>query len=69
MRAALVAVVRHNESGAEPIRTLACAGLGTGVGGLGYEDAAVQMRVAYDNVVGGEWREVVHPALAPFPMR
>ncbi len=69
MRAALVAVTRHNELGPHLIRRLACAGMGTGVGGLSYEDAAMQMRAAYDNVIDGGWRKVVHPALAPFPMR
>jgi O-acetyl-ADP-ribose deacetylase (regulator of RNase III) len=66
MRAALVAVLRHNAAGGRRIRSLAVPGLGTGVGGIDPEEAAGQMRAAYDNVVGGEWREVVHPALAPF---
>ena len=39
--------------------------LGTGVGGMDPDEAAGQMRVAFDNVIGGEWREVVHPAQAP----
>src|SRR5207247_1370786 len=34
MRAALVAVLRHNKSGGRPIRSLAVPGLGTGVGGM-----------------------------------
>jgi O-acetyl-ADP-ribose deacetylase (regulator of RNase III) len=66
MRAALVAVLRHNAAGGMPIRSLAVPGLGTGVGGLDHDEAAGQMRVAFDNVIGGQWREVVHPALAPF---
>jgi len=71
MRAALVAVLRHNESSPEAgpqIRSLAVPGLGTGIGGLLYEEAAEQMRTAYDNVLGGGWRRVVHPLLAPFAL-
>lgn len=66
MRAALVAVARHNALGGTPIRTLAVPGLGTGVGGLDPDDAAGQMREGFDNVAGGGWRAVVHPAQAPF---
>jgi O-acetyl-ADP-ribose deacetylase (regulator of RNase III) len=66
MRAALVAVLRHNAAGGPRIRSLAVPGLGTGVGGMDHDEAAGQMRVAFDNVLGGEWREVVHPAQAPF---
>jgi O-acetyl-ADP-ribose deacetylase (regulator of RNase III) len=66
LRAALVAVLRHNAAGGKAIRSLAVPGLGTGVGGMDPDEAAGQMRAAYDNVVGGEWREVVHPAQAPF---
>jgi hypothetical protein len=32
------------------------------------DEAAAQMRVAYDSVVGGKWREVVHAAQAPFAL-
>ena len=66
MRAALVAILRHNAGGGEPIRSLAVPGLGTGVGGLDHDEAAGQMREAYDNVVGDGWRAVLHPAQAPF---
>jgi O-acetyl-ADP-ribose deacetylase (regulator of RNase III) len=65
MRAALVAVLRFDVSGRR-IRSLAVPGLGTGVGGMDHDEAAGQMRVAFDNVVGGEWREIVHPVQAPF---
>src|SRR5262245_11501468 len=51
MRAALVAVLRHNAAGGREIRTLAGPGLGTGVGGMDHDEAAGQMRAAYDNVV------------------
>jgi len=66
MRATLVAVLRHNAVSSTPIRSLAIPGLGTGVGGIDHDEAAGQMRVAFDNVFGGAWREIVHPAQAPF---
>lgn len=69
MRAALVAVLRHNAAGGRPIRSLAVPGLGTGVGGMDYDEAAGQMRAAYDNVIGGGWRRVVHAVQAPFALR
>ena len=34
-----------------------------------YADAAEQMRVAYQYVLGGLWREVVHSAQAPYALR
>lgn len=69
MRAACVAVIRHNAGSARPIRTLAVPGLGTGVGGITADEAAKQMRVAYENVLGGRWKEIRHPAMAPFALR
>jgi O-acetyl-ADP-ribose deacetylase (regulator of RNase III) len=68
MRAALVAVLKHNSQGGRQICSLAIPGLGTGVGGLGFEEAAEQMRAAYDSIVGGDWRQVVHAAQAPFAL-
>jgi O-acetyl-ADP-ribose deacetylase (regulator of RNase III) len=69
MRAALVAVLRHNAAGGRPIRSLAVPGLCTGVGGLHPAEAAGQMRTAYDSVVGGLWRRVASPVLAPYALR
>jgi O-acetyl-ADP-ribose deacetylase (regulator of RNase III) len=69
MRAALVAVLKHNAAGSRPIRTLAIPGLGTGVGGIPCHEAAEQMRAAHDNVVGGRWRQVAHAAQAPYALR
>jgi O-acetyl-ADP-ribose deacetylase (regulator of RNase III) len=69
MRAALVAVLRHNAIGHRPIRRLAVPGLCTGVGGMPAAESADQMRTAYDSVVGGNWRKVMHPAMAPYAMR
>lgn len=69
LRALLVTVLRHNANGAVPIRSVAIPGLGTGVGGLHPDDAAEQMRRAYDNVIGDGWRRVLHPIQAPYAMR
>ncbi len=69
MRAAFVAVLDHNRSGAGPIRSLAIPGLGTGVGGMDYEESARQMRAAYDMILAGGWRAIRHPAEAPFVLR
>jgi len=67
LRAALVAVLRHNRhDDARRIWRLAVPGLCTGVGGMSYGEAARQMRVASDNVVGGGWEAVMHPAMAPY---
>jgi O-acetyl-ADP-ribose deacetylase (regulator of RNase III) len=68
MRAALVALLRYNAGGSPPIRSVAVPGLGTGVGGMDHDEAAEQMRAAYDSVVGGKWREVIHAAQAPFAL-
>jgi O-acetyl-ADP-ribose deacetylase (regulator of RNase III) len=68
MRAALVAVLRHNKAGGRTIHSLAVPGLCTGVGGMPSAEAARQMRAAYDSVVGGKWRDVLHPAMAPYAL-
>jgi O-acetyl-ADP-ribose deacetylase (regulator of RNase III) len=69
MRAALIAVLRHNASASRAIRSVAVPGLGTGVGGLYPDEAAEQMRVAYASVVEERWRDVRHPVQAPFALR
>ena len=68
MRAALVAVLKHNESASNRIARLAIPGMATGVGGMGFHRAAEQMRAAYDNVIMGEWRNVVTPIMSPFAL-
>lgn len=68
MRGALVAVLNFNRTAQPPIRLLAVPGLCTGVGGMPAEQAAEQMRTAYDSVLGGGWRKAVHAALAPYPL-
>ncbi len=52
-RAALTAVVRHNDSGTLPIASLLVPGLGTGVGEMPPERAARQMRHAYNAIIQG----------------
>ena len=69
MRAALAAILDHNRNGAGPIESVAVPGLGTGVGGMAPDESAFQMRAAYDMIVGGGWKSILHPAQAPFVMR
>jgi O-acetyl-ADP-ribose deacetylase (regulator of RNase III) len=69
MRAALVAVLRHNQGAGRPVRSLAVPGLCTGVGAMHPADAASQMRAAYDSVLGGQWRQVISPVMAPYALR
>lgn len=52
-RAALIAILKHNGEHPEPIRSVLCPGLGTGVGDMPPERAARQMRLAYNSVLGG----------------
>jgi O-acetyl-ADP-ribose deacetylase (regulator of RNase III) len=69
MRAALAAVLDHNLGDNRRIGSVAVPGLGTGVGGMAPEESAVQMRAAYDMIVGGGWKQIQHPVQAPFVMR
>ena len=49
-RAVLLAVHFHNQNAANaPIKTLACSGLGTGVGQVPLDEAARQMKLAYQS--------------------
>jgi O-acetyl-ADP-ribose deacetylase (regulator of RNase III) len=66
MRAAFAAIFDHNETGNQPIESVAVPGLGTGVGGM---DSALQMRAAYNMIVAGGWKDNLHPAQAPFVIR
>ena len=45
----LLAVRRYNQSYQHKINTVACPGLGTGIGKVEYDEAARQMALAYDN--------------------
>ncbi|ABW27010.1 macro domain-containing protein [Acaryochloris marina] len=49
MWAMLLAVRQHNQQSQTPIRSIACPGLGTGIGRVPYAEAARQMAVAYDH--------------------
>lgn len=68
MRAALVAVLQHNAAGKPPIHSLAVPGLCTGIGAMPATVAAEQMRTAYDVIVTDRWRQIVHPAMAPYAL-
>ncbi|NEQ71016.1 MAG: phage tail protein [Symploca sp. SIO2D2] len=49
MWAMLLAVRRYNQSSDRKIDSVACPGLGTGIGRVPYPEAARQMALAYDN--------------------
>jgi len=49
MWAMLLAVRRHNQYAERKISSVACPGLGTGIGRVPYHEAARQMASAYDN--------------------
>lgn len=49
MWAMLLAIGHHNQSHAQPIRSVACPGLGTATGQMPFERAAKQMALAYKN--------------------
>ena len=53
-RAALIAVLAHNAIADVPIRSLLVPGLGTGIGEVAPDRAAVQMRLAYNAIINGE---------------
>lgn len=69
MRAILVAVSQFNQKHGNMIQKLAIPALGTGVGGMRYEDAAEQMYMAYSLIMGEKWKQIRHPAMAPYVMR
>jgi O-acetyl-ADP-ribose deacetylase (regulator of RNase III) len=51
-RATLIAVFKHNkEHSDDPITSILCPGLGTGIGRLSYGACAMQMRSAYDVII------------------
>ncbi len=49
MWAMLLAVRRHNQTAKRSIKTIACPGLGTGIGRVPASEAARQMALAYDH--------------------
>lgn len=53
LRAAFRAVLAHNLTGNEPIRSVLCPGLATAIGAMPAERCARQMRFAYDVILGG----------------
>lgn len=52
LSAALHAVIAHNESRDDPIRSVLCPGLGTAVGRMPVQRCARQMRAAWNRVLG-----------------
>ncbi len=63
MRAMLLAAYKHNLTKDRKIQTIACPGLGTGVGMLSPEVAARQMAIAYKHFLEppthADWRDAI----------
>ncbi|XP_065907689.1 uncharacterized protein aq_987-like [Dysidea avara] len=64
-RCILREVLAHNATAAErkvpPINSILCPGLGTAVGCMPHEKAAMQMRIAYDAIILRTETHVLHP--------
>ena len=68
-RGALVAISKFVAASNPAIRTVAIPGMCTGVGGMPFGESASQMRAAFASVLSGGWRQVAHPAMAPYALR
>ena len=68
-RGALVAISKFLAVAKPAIQTVAIPGMCTGVGGMPFAESARQMRTAFASVVDGGWRQVAHPAMAPYALR
>jgi O-acetyl-ADP-ribose deacetylase (regulator of RNase III) len=62
MWAMLLAVHRHNRQSENPIRSIACPGLGTGTGWMPFPEAARQMALAYRHFLAPPRRLTWHVA-------
>ena len=69
MRGILSQVLNHNEGKKTKIKKILMPGLGSGVGGMNYQESAMQMYIAYKNIFEEEWKNVIHPSLAPYVLR
>lgn len=60
MWAMLLAVYQHNQTSSNPIKSVLCPGLGTGVGRVPHQEAARQMALAYQHYLNPperiDWR-------------
>jgi O-acetyl-ADP-ribose deacetylase (regulator of RNase III) len=68
MRAVLVAVLQHNQLATKPIRHVILTSMCTGVGGMPFVEAAEQMRTALSSIIHETYKQVVHPAMAPYAL-
>ena len=68
MRAIVVAIQKHNQRSQEKIKHIALSALCTGVGGMHFQESAEQMHTAVQQILTGQWKNVNHPALAPYPL-
>lgn len=68
LRAILVAVQKYNNQKSQKINHLVLSALCTGVGGMPFQESGEQMLTAIQHISGNHWRQVNHPALAPYPL-
>jgi len=66
MRALLTCIIDYNLRAEQPILHIAMTSLCTGIGRMPYQKAAEQMLVAYDMIIHQHWKQVMHPAMAPY---
>jgi O-acetyl-ADP-ribose deacetylase (regulator of RNase III) len=66
MRAVLIAIRELNIKSDDKISSVAIPSFCSGVGGMHYQESAKQMRQAYEMIVENNYRNIKHPALAPF---
>ena len=66
MRAVLVTVLKYNQMTQNRIRHILVPSLCTGVGRMPPEESAEQMYSAHQNIISGNWQEIIHPSMAPY---
>ena len=66
MRAVLIELKKFNSFKPGGIKSIAIPSLCTGVGGVSYIDSAKQMRMAFEMINNEKFKQVLHPALAPY---
>ena len=69
MRAILIELKKFNSFKPRGIQSVALPSLCTGVGGLSYLDSAKQMRMAFEMIMYNKFKQVLHPALAPYSQK
>ncbi|MCP4163662.1 MAG: phosphatase [Deltaproteobacteria bacterium] len=63
LRTALIVAIQNN------FEHIVCPALGCGVGGVDPKDAAEQMLTAFAVIAFNRWKDIIHPAQAPYALR